>query len=73
MLQKATYGFVEPTESQLIALFAAWREDIDSEPFAYENEWAGMDAPRFRALPALAHRHHGSQPCACRGGSPGFS
>lgn len=71
MLEKATYGFVEPTNAQLIALFEAWRQDIDSEPFAYENEWAGVDAPPFRAFSAWAHRHDGSQPCACPGGSPG--
>jgi hypothetical protein len=39
---------VEPTSSQLIALFEAWRRDIDSEPFAYENEWATLDSLRFR-------------------------
>jgi len=70
MLEKATYEFVEPTESQLIALFEAWCEDIDSEPFAYENEWAGVDAPRFRGFGAWAHKHHGSPPCACPGGPP---
>ena len=74
MLEKATYGFVEPTESsQLIALFEAWRQDIDSEPFAYENEWTGVDAPPFRAFAARAHLHHGPQSCACPGGTPGIS
>lgn len=72
MLEKATYGFVEPTESQLIALFEAWRLDIDSEPFAYENEWAGVDASPFRAFTAWAHQDHGSQSCACPGGTPGL-
>jgi hypothetical protein len=67
MLEKATYGFVEPTNVQLIALFEAWSQDIDSEPFAYENEWAGVDAPRFRMFAARAHQHHGTQPCACPG------
>ena len=73
MLEKATYGFVEPTESQLIALFEAWRQDIDSEPFAYEHEWAGVDAPRFGTVTTRAHRQHGSQPCACPGGPPSIS
>lgn len=40
---------MEPTSSQLIALFAAWRRDIDSEPFAYEDEWAIANSLRFRA------------------------
>jgi hypothetical protein len=71
MLEKATYRFVEPTESQLIALFEAWCQDIDSEPFAYEHEWAGLDAPRFRTFSAWAHKDHGSQSCACPGGAPG--
>lgn len=31
---------METTYAQLIALFAAWRDELDSEPFAYENEWA---------------------------------
>jgi hypothetical protein len=69
MLEKATYGFVEPTEAQLIALFEAWREDIDSEPFAHEQEWHGVDAPRFRTVPSW-HRHHGT--CACPGGPTGL-
>lgn len=34
---------MEPTYAQLIALFAAWRQDIDSEPFAYEGEWTNVD------------------------------
>jgi hypothetical protein len=73
MLEKATYGFVEPTESQLIALFEAWRADIDSEPFAYEHEWTGVDAPRFRMFSRWAHRRHGPQSCPCSGGPPGLS
>jgi len=28
--------------SQLMALFAAWRADIDSVPFAYEAEWSSL-------------------------------
>jgi hypothetical protein len=70
MLEKATYGFVESTNAQLIALFEAWRQDIDSEPFAHEAEWSGVDAPRFHMFAARAHSHHGSQPCACPGGPP---
>ncbi len=73
MLEKATYGFVEPTESQLIALFEAWRADIDSEPFAHEHEWAGVNAPRFRTFTTWAHGDHGSQSCACPGGSSSVS
>jgi hypothetical protein len=73
MLEKATYRFVEPRNAQLIALFEAWRTDIDSEPFVYEAEWAGVDAPRFHAVATWAHRHHGSQSCACPGGAPGIS
>lgn len=29
---------MEVTESQLTAMFAAWRSDIDSVPFAHEPE-----------------------------------
>ena len=34
----ATYLVREVTESQLTAMFAAWRSDIDSVPFAHEPE-----------------------------------
>lgn len=27
------------TDADLIAAFVAWRDDIDSEPFAHESEW----------------------------------
>jgi hypothetical protein len=47
---------VEPTSSQLIALFEAWRRDIDSEPFAYEHEWATPDSLRFRVVPLWGRR-----------------
>lgn len=26
-------------DADLIALFASWRQDIDTDPFAYEAEW----------------------------------
>jgi hypothetical protein len=67
MLEKATYGFVEPTNAQLIALFEAWRHDIDSEPFAYENEWAGIDSAHFRAFGACVQRLHDAASRACPG------
>lgn len=40
MPDPATYRFVEAVEgefAQLMELFAAWRADIDSEPFAYDD------------------------------------
>jgi len=50
----ATYLVMEVTESQLTALFAAWRVDIDSVPFAHETEsetivqtLLGVDEPRL--------------------------
>jgi hypothetical protein len=36
---------VESEFAQLIALFAAWRDDIDAEPFAHEADWAAMNLP----------------------------
>ena len=36
---RPTECLVEATDSELMILFAAWREDIDSEPFAYETYW----------------------------------
>jgi hypothetical protein len=46
----------EGTFAQLMALFAAWRADIDSEPFAYSDEellrsWrpARLDCPMHPA------------------------
>lgn len=36
---QTTYQIVEPGHPQLTALFAAWREEIDSVPFAHEPEW----------------------------------
>lgn len=50
LIENATHPFVESEFAQLIALFAAWRQDIDSEPFAYEGEWATVDAPAFRVV-----------------------
>lgn len=54
---------MEPTLSQLTALFAAWLRDIDSEPFAYEHEWATPDSMRFRVEPTWAPQPRGPQPC----------
>jgi hypothetical protein len=71
MLEKATYRFVESTNAQLTALFEAWRQDIDSEPFAYEGEWATVDAPAFHVVSSWAPHRHGPQPRACPGGTPG--
>ena len=69
----ATYEIVEPTNAQLTALFAAWRLDIDSEPFAYEADWATVDSPAFRVVSPWASRRHGPQSSACPGGTPGVS
>ncbi len=30
---------METTYAQLMALFVAWRDELDSEPFAHETEW----------------------------------
>jgi hypothetical protein len=68
MLEKATYGFVEPTNAQLIALFEAWLHDIDSEPFAYENEWAALDSAHYRAFSAHVRHRQGAAPQALPGG-----
>lgn len=35
--------------AELIALFAALRQDIDSEPFAHEAEWTVLEASVERA------------------------
>ena len=56
LIGSATHRFVESEFAQLIALFAAWRQDIDSEPFAYENEWATVDAPAFSGVPSWPSR-----------------
>ena len=48
----ATHRFVESEFTQLIALFEAWRQEIDSVPFAYEDEWATVDSSAFDAVPA---------------------
>jgi hypothetical protein len=56
LIQSATHRFVEPEFSQLTALFAAWRQDIDSEPFAYEGEWATVDSPVYDVVATWAPR-----------------
>lgn len=71
MLEKATYGFVESTNAQLIELFEAWRQDIDSEPFAHESEWAGIDAAPFRTVPTWAHADYSAPPRAFPESTPG--
>jgi hypothetical protein len=72
LIESATHRFVEPEFAQLIALFAAWREDIDSEPFAYESDWATVDSPAFRVVATWATRRHGTQPRTRPEGAPGI-
>ncbi|WP_166664046.1 hypothetical protein [Actinophytocola oryzae] len=43
---------MESEFAELIALFAAWRQDLDSEPFTYEADWATVDAPAFDVVPS---------------------
>jgi hypothetical protein len=62
LIGTATHRFVESEYAQLIALFAAWRQDIDSEPFAYESEWATVDAPAFRVVSTWPSRQPPSYP-----------
>jgi hypothetical protein len=71
LIESATHRFVEPEFAQLIALFAMWRQDIDSEPFAHESDWATVDSPAFRSVSAWPqqqgaqpHSSPGSHPCA---------
>jgi hypothetical protein len=45
---------VESEFAQLIDLFEAWRQDIDSEPFAYESDWATVDSPVFGVVSTWA-------------------
>ena len=56
LIESATHRFVESEFAQLIALFAAWRQDIDSEPFSHEGDWATIDAPAFRVVPTWPQR-----------------
>jgi hypothetical protein len=70
LIEPATHPFVEPEFTQLVALFAAWRDDIDSEPFAHESDWATVDSPAFRVVSTWASQRHGPQPGACPGGTP---
>lgn len=35
-----------PPGDELTAAFAAWREDINSEPFAYEQQWLDRASAR---------------------------
>jgi hypothetical protein len=51
---------VEPTYAQLTALFAAWLQDIDSEPFAYEGEWTSLDSPRYHGVTSWVNQQGGS-------------
>lgn len=54
----ATYRHVEGTKgefAQLMALFAAWRADIDAEPFAYTDADL-LDAWRRPECVRLDHR-----------------
>jgi hypothetical protein len=47
LIESTTHRFVEPEFAQLIALLTAWRQEIDSEPFAHEGDWATVDSPAF--------------------------
>jgi hypothetical protein len=53
---------VESEFAQLIALFAAWRQDIDSEPFAYEGDWATVDSPVFNVVSSWPPKSRPSGP-----------
>lgn len=53
---------MEPTNAQLIALFTAWLEDIDSEPFKYEGEWTSLDSPRYSGVTSWVSQQ-GGQAC----------
>jgi hypothetical protein len=58
LIESTTHRFVEPEFAQLIALLTAWRQEIDSEPFAHEDDWATVDSPAFDVvfgLPGQAH------------------
>ena len=70
LIESATHRFVEPEFAQIIALFAMWRQDIDSEPFAYESDWATVDSPAFRVVSTWAPGDHGAQPQASPPGLP---
>ena len=72
LIESATHGFVESEFAQLIALFAMWRQEIDSEPFAYEGDWVTVDSPAFRAAATRAHPEPGPQPRTSPGSAPGL-
>ncbi len=61
LIASATHRFVEPEFAQLIALFAAWRQEIDSEPFAHESDWATVDSPAFHVVSSWPPRQQ--PPC----------
>lgn len=61
LIESATHRFVEPEFAQLIALFAMWRQDIDSEPFAHEGDWATVDSPAFRVVSTWTQSRHEPQ------------
>jgi hypothetical protein len=70
LIESATHRFVESEFAQLIALFAVWRQDIDSEPFAHESDWATVDAPAFRTVATCAPPEHAPQPRTSPDGLP---
>ena len=72
LIESATHRFVESEFAQLIALFAVWRQDIDSEPFAHESDWATVDSPAFRTVTTCAPPEHTPQPRTSPDGTPGF-
>jgi len=70
LIESATHEFVESEFAQLIALFAVWRQDIDSEPFAHESDWATVDSPAFHAVPTWTPPEHGR---TSPGSAPGLT
>jgi hypothetical protein len=62
---------VESEFGQLIALFAAWRQDIDSEPFAHEADWITVDSPAFHVISTWP-RHLEPRQDTRPGGAPGI-
>lgn len=62
LIESATHRFVESEFAQLIAMFAMWQQDIDSEPFAHESDWVTVDSPAFRTVATCAPPECGPQP-----------
>lgn len=62
LIETATHRFVEPEFAQLIALFEAWRQEIDSEPFAHEGDWVTVDSPVFDVVSTWTPRQPDTTP-----------